>query len=386
MTERICKVRALVHLHGLVNELSTITGDTERALRIESSINRKTSKTKGGFHHLKRDQIIRLKTLKEDAGWSDRRIATQLGISKSAVSFWVTHHYMQTRRSGRPISIPLKTFTKVLENNPRNSLPVIHHQVSTVLRHLTPSLRTLRRYCVRLGYRFRKVKVRHQLTYDQRMERVRFAQLWLAKPNHHNVWFVDESAIYIEGSSTRAWTRCGQPTPDIRSHDPNLYIRMFAGISWDGKTQLVLHRKKFNGERYAQALKQFLVPCATKFHQSTWSLYQDNDPSHVGKKAVENYRDVIPNIIQAPTWSPDFNPIELIWHVIKSAVAQEMPRSMSTLKDVILRAWDNLSQDTVRKCIEHSRSRMHWSQQVGGDYVLEGREQEALRKRGINKK
>lgn len=107
-------------------------------------------------------------------------IAKKLNISCSSVAYWRNHNFKETKRKGRPLTIPQSTFTKVLENNSQLPLPLLQNRIRTVMKNETPSKRTLHRYCVRLHYTFKTVKMRHQLTLDEQMNRIRFAQIWLA--------------------------------------------------------------------------------------------------------------------------------------------------------------------------------------------------------------
>ena len=272
---------------------------------------------KGRRHFLVHDDIIRMKTLLMDAGWTVGRVATTLNVSRQCVAYWINQSFEEKKRRGRPPLIPNAVYDQLLRNNATLSIRQVRDKIEKIgltrNRSGAPSISTLRRYCTHLNYSSKIIKVRHKLTPDQKEKRMEFASEWLSKPPSRNIWFVDESSIFISFNQGRAWVKRGEPLPDIRTERTrNLYLRWWAGISCDGRTKLIFHTGKYNSDAYASVIINELVPVATKIHGSTWTLYQDNDSTHTSKKAVQQYGQFIPHFSNPPAWSPDFNPIELL--------------------------------------------------------------------------
>lgn len=239
-------------------------------------------KTKRQQPYLGVEDIIRMKTLLEDAGWGVGQVAAALKVSREYVEYWITNSFQKKKRSGRFPLVPYVLFNELLLNNATLPLPTIQEKIKKFEfvhpRHGVPSIETLRKYCTRLKFSFKTIKQRHQLTDREKKMRLYFSRMWLSVPLMKNVWYVDESSMFICFNTGKAWVRHGYREPDIRAkRNYNIYLRFWAGISYDGKTKLVCHTSKFTGVQYSEVIIEHLVPIATKIHGSTWILYQDND-------------------------------------------------------------------------------------------------------------
>ena len=82
-----------------------------------------------------------------------------------------------------------------------------------------------------------------------------------------------------------------------------------------------------------------------------WLLQEDNDPSHGTKKeglAQQLKRsNWIDNIIH-PAQSPNLNPIEAIWNIIKQRVRYRIWNSLEELKEALQEEWAKVTMEEVR--------------------------------------
>ena len=94
------------------------------------------------------------------------------------------------------------------------------------------------------------------------------------------------------------------------------------------------------------------VPVEQRYN---WYLLEDNDPSHGTRN-----RDSLPAVyrrdrgvasIQHPANSPDLNPIEGIWNIIKERVRQQLYNinSIAELKAALQREWKDIQQEMVQR-------------------------------------
>ena len=89
------------------------------------------------------------------------------------------------------------------------------------------------------------------------------------------------------------------------------------GISRSGKTSLYIHKNKVNAEEYLKCLNESLLPFAQEEYPDGFVLLQDWAPSHTAKKAKDLLNTNEVEVKNNSPWPPDFNPIELIWGIMK---------------------------------------------------------------------
>ncbi len=87
------------------------------------------------------------------------------------------------------------------------------------------------------------------------------------------------------------------------------------------------------------------------------ALFQhDNDPKHTSKATVGFLKKNRVNVIQWPSMSPDLNPIEHLWGILKRQVEHHSPSSIQSLKEVILEEWKKIDLAKCRQLV-HSMPR-----------------------------
>ena len=91
-------------------------------------------------------------------------------------------------------------------------------------------------------------------------------------------------------------------------------------------------------------------------------LMEDNDGSH-GTRSVNNpvieYKDSIGlHYYSNPTQSPDFNPIENVWRMLKQRVKKWKAESEAELRYAIQVEWDKITLEEINGYIASEPERM----------------------------
>ncbi len=82
------------------------------------------------------------------------------------------------------------------------------------------------------------------------------------------------------------------------------------------------------------------------------ALFQhDNDPKHTSKATVVFLKKNRVKVIQWPSMSPDLNPIEHLWGILKRQVEHHSPSSIQSLKEVILEEWKKIDLAKCRQLV-----------------------------------
>ena len=100
---------------------------------------------------------------------------------------------------------------------------------------------------------------------------------------------------------------------------------------------------------YVKILNDVLLHDAKKnFGNSQWILLQDNNQKHTSHKVQEFLTTNQINFIKPLDWhanSPDLNPIENIWSILKQSISKEKNKNQKNLIKII---------QTIKQCRKYN--------------------------------
>ena len=126
-------------------------------------------------------------------------------------------------------------------------------------------------------------------------------------------------------------------------------IHIWGGISACGTTILKVFEGNFNFGCYIDTLDECLLEIADFFYAEGCVLQEDNSPIHTSSlsKAWKSDRNIAQ--LAWPSNSPDLNPIENLWGVLKQRLSTE--HYLSELKDAILKEWETFLRNNLPNLI-----------------------------------
>ena len=175
-----------------------------------------------------------------------------------------------------------------------------------------------------------------------------------------NVLFTDETMFELNRNTTKVFKFKKDSIPDLEKLSTWIRQMVWAGISWNGKTNIVFIDGWINNKRYVELLKSVRKNILDLFPEEEFHFVQDNARPHVHKLSLRYIRRWITSRVKDhPPQSPDLNPIELVWGRLKNMVEARRPRDKNELKKAILECWEEIPMSYIRSCIGGLPSKMN---------------------------
>ena len=87
-------------------------------------------------------------------------------------------------------------------------------------------------------------------------------------------------------------------------------------------------------------------------------MQMDNDPKHTVKATKTFFKTKKWNVMQWPSQSPDLNPIEHAFQLLKTKLKGKCPKNKQELKTVAGKAWQSITRDETQLLVMSMRSRL----------------------------
>ena len=212
------------------------------------------------------------------------------------------------------------------------------------------------------------------LTDGQKLERLQWCEEWRNFDEFDQVIFSDETGYWLNDNKGKGWLLKSSVLNPSRVQ-PREKMNIYGAISMAGKVAVHVYRENLNQAKYEEILKNELVPSAQDLYPEGCFLQQDNHPSHTGDDVWRYLNspecDVIKDVIEWPGYSPDFNPMENLWGVLKGNIRKRQPQTLEELEDMVIEEWEGLNDAYVQNlcssiynrieiCIENEGDRINY--------------------------
>jgi transposase len=191
--------------------------------------------------------------------------------------------------------------------------------------------------------------------------RIKFAKKHVANTDPEKwkkVLWSDETKVNIFGSDGRHYVR-RPPNASLLPKYTKKTIKHGGGsimiwgcFSWYGPGPIYWIKQKLNADGYVDILNDVMLEYAESTMPPRWSFQQDNDPKHTSRKAKTWFRENNVDVMEWPAQSPDLNPIENLWGIVKKTIGTKKYKNKNDLWDAIRSAWEEIPVQTCRKLVE----------------------------------
>jgi len=287
--------------------------------------------------------------LDKDPNYSE--CAKIYGISKSTAwnikkKFTETGDVKDLPRTGQP-SLAAEKIEKIVEEIKNDGASLRKIAGINEVSHTT-----IINYAHKAKLNFRRYEEIPILTENHK--RLEFCEKY--KSSFFRDWiFVDESYFHLFRNTMGAWT--AETHIYVERKNPNPALMVWGGVSKQGKTPICIEEYGITQQEYKKILKEKLVPYSEiMFSDGLYTVLQDNARPHIGSLVTKWMTKHIPIIENLPPYSPELNPIEHIWAIMKTEVEKMHPANLDELKKSINLAWNNITQEIINNCIDHIHS------------------------------
>ncbi|CAF4164580.1 unnamed protein product [Rotaria sp. Silwood2] len=284
----------------------------------------------------KRWEIVFLSKHERGPHMSNADISRYLQIDESTVRLWLKRYETTgdvevIQKSGRKRSTTEKQDTiiqSMVAQRPTESVGQIAYRLSK--KRIKISETTLRRRFEEAGVQSMKPTSKPLLTNDHIKKRLQ----WAIK--HKDVdWnqtvFTDESSFHMKQVIRRVWKKRGEKYY-VSTIKHLAKVHVWGCFSKNGFGKLVLFRRTLNSKLMWKIYQNGLLPSVKKWlgdNSNHWKLLEDNDPKHTSKTSKTFKANNGMQSLPWPSQSPDCNPIENVWALMKLKINQQPPTSIN---------------------------------------------------------
>jgi transposase/predicted transcriptional regulator len=313
------------------------------------------------------DLYAQIAALREDKELSHAKIAKELHVSKSTVQKYLKLWrervpVADVKQAGRPRKITVRVkrqIRAIVSKNPSYSSKDIMNQLAKGGENSSSvdvSSRAVRLALNEMSYKNDLPKGVPMLTEVQKTKRLTWCKK-NSKRRWEKVIFSDETSIELDRCKTRRWHPKGK-RPKVGKTKFSRKIMFWSAIGANCKAPLIVLKGTVNTDKYIELLESHFLPWFRENCPATHTFQQDNAPAHKSKRSIAFINDQNLKLLDWPANSPDLNPIENIWSVLKNAVEKRSPKTLEELERAAIEEWDKIDQQTIRKTIKTMNRRI----------------------------
>lgn len=305
-------------------------------------------------------------------GWGCTAIATDAGCYRQQVYHWIdvykkTGAVEDEKRSGRKRKLSATMEKKVVDyltgdkdNTTRRAAKRLKTETGIEIDQST--VRNIAHRRNKKAFRRRRSS---RLTVQHKKGRLRFAHNNAAK-DWSSVIFSDEHTIkqFTKGNPQHNY-QWAESLDEVKSTEVErwpLSLKVWAGISREGKTDLHFYTGDLDAPTYQGILQDTLLPAAQGMFEDEeieWEFMQDKATCHTATATKKWLADHEIKVIDDwPTKGDDINPIENLWAILDERVQKRKFTTLNGMKKVVREEWNKLDQSLLHRLIDSVSDRI----------------------------
>jgi len=307
---------------------------------------------------------------------SNNAIGKRIGCTTKMVRYWLYRYNRNKDLTNLPKTGRNRCTT---ENQEKKLIQIAESQKGTTTTSIQQKIKnsglnitkdTIRRRIRENGGKWTHPNLKKFLGNKHREERLKWANN-VREMDWKKVIFTDETTFFLNKKCYKTWNFSSRKK-SIRKTNYPIKVNVWGCFSSEGFGYIYCFTENLTSEKLCEIYSTTLLESSHKlFPQSNdWILQEDNDPKHRSKIATKWKNENSIKVLQWPAYSPDLNPIENIWSILKLKIAYKNIRTVKGLKAEIKKEWNKLSIQISRKLVQSMDNRISSLIKEEGDYTL----------------
>lgn len=312
-------------------------------------------------------------------GLSASKISNETDIPKSTITRIIRDHEQQPnqplsrpKRPGRPPKLSRRSeraLMRYVAKNPRDTLEALSTPSKSGYQ-LHP--KTIRRYLKNNEVYAFKPRKKPFLSKKHKADRLKWAKEYIkwTIEDWACVSFSDESTFELGFDNTPSYIRRKKGRafesqyllPTFKSGRSSIGIWGCINLNLHGKVVILPEKARMNSGLYIDLI---LNQTGHLFYEQVMeehgdAIWQDDGAKyHTSKEVKEWQKSMFMRRMIWPAQSPDLNPIENLWYIIKRRISKRRHRIMDLkeLGDIIKEEWDQIDREVIVKIISTMHKR-----------------------------
>ena len=136
-------------------------------------------------------------------------------------------------------------------------------------------------------------------------------------------------------------------------------MMLWGCISFNGQGVLVDVNGRIDSQKYVDVISDNLQLSAHMMGLGDDFVFQhDNAPVHTSRLTLSFLAEQGIVVMGWPAQSPDINPIEHLWAILKKKVKAEQRRKQQTFREAVIKAWSELPLSLIQTLIDSIPDRL----------------------------